>query len=70
MIEIAKKEFNLNDINYFNLDVVESINILNKKKNNKFDTIFIDVYDENSQIPDIFLEENFIKNITNLLTVD
>jgi spermidine synthase len=70
MIEIAKKEFNLNDINYFNLDVVESINILNKKKNNKFDTIFIDVYDENSQIPDIFLEENFIINITNLLTVN
>jgi spermidine synthase len=69
MIEIAKKEFNLNDINYFNLDILESINILNKKKN-KFDTIFIDIYNEYSQIPNIFLEEDFIKKITNLLTID
>jgi len=70
MIEIAKKEFNLNDINYFNLDVKDSIDILNKKKNNKFDTIFIDIYDENSKIPEFFLDENFIKKIINLLAKD
>jgi spermidine synthase len=67
MIEIAKKEFFLDDINYFNLDVKEALNIISKKKKNKFDTIFIDIYDKNSLIPEFFLENNFIQNITSLL---
>jgi spermidine synthase len=67
MIEIAKKEFFLDDINYFNLDVKEALNIISKKKKNKFDTIFIDIYDGNSLIPEFFLENNFIQNITSLL---
>jgi len=68
MIEIAKKEFNLDKINYFNLDYLESLNILNKKKNNKFDTIFIDIYDQNSKIPQNFNNIENIKLIKNILS--
>jgi spermidine synthase len=67
MIEIAKNEFKLKEINYFNLDVIEAVNILSNKKKNKYDTIFIDVYDENSKVPEIFLKNDFIENITSLL---
>ena len=68
MLEIAKKEFNLNKINYFNLDYLEALKILNKKKNNKFDTIFIDIYDNNSKIPENFNNIENIKLIKNILT--
>ena len=68
MLEIAKNEFNLNNINYFNLDYLEALEILNKKKKNKFDTIFIDLYDENSKIPESLNNNLIIKKIQNLLT--
>jgi len=66
MIEIAKNELNLKKINYFNLDYLEAIEILNKKKN-KFDIIFIDLYDENSKIPNSLNNIDNIKKIVNLI---
>ena len=68
MIEIAKNEFWLENINYFNLDYLEAIEILNKKKKNKFDIIFIDLYDENSKIPNSLNKQDNIKKITNLIS--
>ena len=70
MIEIAKNEFKLNNINYFNLDIKEALNILSKKKTNKFEVIFIDIYDENSLVPKFFLENKFIQSITSLLNTN
>ena len=68
MIEIAKNEFQLNNINYFNMWALEAIEILKNKKKNKFDTIFIDIYDKNSQIPDFINTIEFWKNLK-LLTI-
>jgi len=67
MIEIAKNELKLKDINYFNLDYIESLKILNKKKNTKFDLIFFDIYEQNSNIPESFNNLEIIKLIKNIL---
>ncbi len=67
MIKIAKNEFWLKNINYFNLDYLEALQILNKKKK-KFDIIFIDLYDKNSQIPESLNNFWIIKNIISLLS--
>lgn len=66
MIEIAKVEMKVKDINYFNLDVEESIDILNRKKW-KFDAIYIDIYNDEVKIPNCFLDLEFIKKIANIL---
>ena len=66
MINIAKNEFNLENINYFNLDYLEALKILNNK-NKKFDIIFIDLYDEDSKIPTSLNNTKNIKNIIQLL---
>ncbi len=63
MIEVAKNEFQLNNINYFNMWAIEAIDILKNKKKNKFDTIFIDIYDKNSKIPDFINTLDFWKNL-------
>jgi len=68
MIEIAKNEFKLQNINYFNLDYFEAIDILTKKKKNKFDSIFIDLYDQNSKIPESLKNTDTLKKISLLLT--
>jgi len=68
MIEIAKNEFKLQDINYFNLDYFEAIDILTKKKKYKFDNIFIDLYDQNSKIPESLNNTDILKKISSLLT--
>ncbi len=70
MIEIAKKEFNLNNIDYFNLDYIEALEILNKIKNNKFNIIFFDIYNNNSQIPEDFNDIKTIKLIKNILDIN
>jgi len=67
MIEIAKNKLKLKNINYFNLDYIKSLEILNNKKNKKFDIIFFDIYDENSKIPKNFNNLKTIKLIKNIL---
>jgi len=70
MIDIAKKEMWVKTSNFFNLDALESINILTKKKNTKFDSILIDIYDSNVEIPKYFENLDFIKKIWTLLTTN
>jgi len=70
MIEIAKKEMWVKTSIFFNLDALESIDILTKKKNNKFDSILIDIYDSNIEIPKYFEDLDFIKKIWFLLTTN
>lgn len=67
MIKIAKKEMWVKTNNFFNLDAHESLEILSKK-NNKFDTIFIDVYDSNWKIPNYFSLITFFDKIKKILT--
>ena len=68
MIDIAKKEMWVKTTNFFNLDALESLEILSKKKNTKFDTIFIDVYDSNWKIPEYFSDITFFEKIKTILT--
>ncbi len=67
MLEIAKNDFWLkNNINYFNLDYILALNIL-EKQNKKFDIVFFDVYDNNWKIPNSFDNIEIIIKIKNIL---
>jgi len=70
MIEISKNEFQLDNINYFNMWALKAIEILKNNKKNKFDIIFIDVYDENSKIPDFINDNIFWEDLKKLSLED
>jgi len=62
MIEISKNEFDLKNIDYFNIDYIEALKFLNNE-NQKFDIIFFDIYNQNSKIPENFNDLETIKLI-------
>lgn len=67
MINIAKNEMKVRTKNFFIMDALNALKIIIRKKN-KYDLIFIDVYDSNWKIPDYFEEKLLFKKINNILT--
>lgn len=66
MIEISKKEFNVQTDDLYILDAKEALEILVKKRN-KYNLILVDIYDWSCEIPKYFQWYSFIDNISKLL---
>jgi len=66
MLEIAKKEFDVKVDDFYLLDALEALKILEKKKK-KYDLILIDVYASNWESPEYLSWEIFIIKLKNIL---
>jgi len=66
MLEIANKEFDVKVDDFYLLDALEAITIIEKKKK-KYDLIFIDVYGSNWESPEYLSEGPFISKLKSIL---
>jgi len=67
MLDIAKKEFDVKIDDFYLLDALKALEIIEKKKK-KYDLVLIDVYGSNWESPEYLAEDIFIKKLKNILS--